>query len=66
MARVRAQTGLPIAVGFGVNTREQADAVRQVADAAVVGSAIIAVIDAAEEDRRAQSVREFVENVSGR
>jgi len=66
VARIRAQTDLPIAVGFGVNTREQADAVRQVADAAVVGSAIIAVIDAAEEDRRAQSVREFVENVSGR
>jgi tryptophan synthase len=64
--RVRAHTSLPLAVGFGINTRKQADAVREVADAAIVGSAIIATIDAAEQSHRAQSVREFVEDVSGR
>jgi len=64
--RIRRQTDLPLAVGFGINTRAQAERVREVADAAVVGSAIIATIDAAGEDRRAQSVREFVEDVSGR
>jgi tryptophan synthase alpha subunit len=64
--RVRAHTDKPLGVGFGVNTRAQADSVRKVADAAIVGSAIIATIDAAEEHHRAQSVREFVENVSGR
>ncbi len=64
--RIRKQTDLPLAVGFGINTRAQAERVREVADAAVVGSAIIATIDAAEEDHRAQSVREFVEDVSGR
>ena len=66
IARVRAHTSLPLAVGFGINTRKQADMVREVADAAAVGSAIIATIDAADENRRAQSVREFVEDVSGR
>jgi tryptophan synthase len=55
-----------LTVGFGVNTRAQADAVRKVADAVAVGTAIIATIDAAEENHRAQSVREFVEDVSGR
>jgi tryptophan synthase len=64
--RIRRQTDLPLAVGFGINTRAQAERVREVADAAVVGSAIIATIDAAGEDHRAQSVREFVEDVSGR
>jgi tryptophan synthase len=64
--RIRKQTDLPLAVGFGINTRAQAERVREVADAAVVGSAIIATIDAAGEDHRAQSVREFVEDVSGR
>lgn len=64
--RVRAHTDLPLAVGFGIGTRAQADRVRLVADAIAVGSAIIATIDAAEEDRRAQRVREFVEDVSGR
>lgn len=66
VARVRAHTDLPLTVGFGISTRAQADSVRLVADAVAVGSAIIATIDAAEEDRRAQSVKEFVEDVSGR
>jgi tryptophan synthase len=66
LERVRARTQLPLAVGFGINTRQQAEAVRAIADAAVVGSAIITAIDAAEANHRAQSVREFVEDVSGR
>jgi tryptophan synthase alpha subunit len=65
LARVRRHTDLPLAVGFGVNTREHVQAIGKLADAAVVGSAIIATIDAAEVDRRAQRVREFVEDVSG-
>lgn len=39
--RLRRHTGLPIAVGFGVKTPEQAAAVARFADAAVVGSAIV-------------------------
>ena len=66
VARVRRHTTLPLAVGFGINNRAQADYVRGIADAAVVGSAIIARIDAAPMENRAQSVREFVEDVSGR
>jgi tryptophan synthase alpha chain len=41
VARLRAQTTLPIAVGFGIRTPEQAAAVARHADAAVVGSAIV-------------------------
>lgn len=63
--RIRARTSLPLAVGFGITNRQQAQAVRRIADAAVVGSAIITAIDAAEVDRRVQRVREFVEDVSG-
>ncbi|MEO9255523.1 MAG: tryptophan synthase subunit alpha [Tepidiformaceae bacterium] len=63
--RVRRHTNLPLAVGFGISTREHVEAISKMADAAVVGSAIIATIDAAEVDRRAQRVREFVEDVSG-
>jgi tryptophan synthase len=65
LAKVRRHTDLPLAVGFGVTTREHVEAIGKLADAAVVGSAIIATIDAAEVDRRAQRVREFVEDVSG-
>ena len=66
IARVRNHTSLPLTVGFGVNTRAQADNVRKVADAVAVGTAIIAAIDAAPAEERANRVREFVEDVSGR
>jgi len=39
--RVRKATGLPVAVGFGIRTPEQAAAVARVADAVVVGSALV-------------------------
>ena len=42
--RFRASTDLPIAVGFGIRTPEQAEAIAGVADAAVVGSALIDAI----------------------
>lgn len=41
VARVRAATGLPVAVGFGIKTPERAAAIARVADAAVVGSALV-------------------------
>ncbi len=41
IARLRRHTDLPIAVGFGIRTAEQAAAVARHADAAVVGSAIV-------------------------
>jgi len=41
IARLRAQTALPIAVGFGIKTPDQAAAVARHADASVVGSAIV-------------------------
>ncbi|MEX2199899.1 MAG: tryptophan synthase subunit alpha [Dongiaceae bacterium] len=39
--RLKRHTDLPIAVGFGIRTPEQAGAVARVADAAVVGSALV-------------------------
>ena len=41
VARIRKQTNLPIAVGFGIRTPKQAAEVAAVADAAVVGTAIV-------------------------
>jgi tryptophan synthase alpha chain len=39
--RVRKASGLPVAVGFGIKTPERAAAIARVADAAVVGSALV-------------------------
>jgi tryptophan synthase alpha chain len=44
VARIRAMTDLPIAVGFGIKTEEDASKVAKIADAAVVGSALVAEI----------------------
>jgi tryptophan synthase alpha chain len=41
VARIRKATTLPVAVGFGIKTAARAAAIGQVADAAVVGSALV-------------------------
>ena len=51
VARLKRSTDLPIAVGFGVRTPEQAAAIAVNADAVVVGSAIVDTIGAAAADR---------------
>ena len=50
VARIRTTTKLPIAVGLGVSTREQAKGVAGYADGVIVGSAFIkAILDAPDE-----------------
>jgi len=43
---VRAETALPVGVGFGIRTPEQAAATARVADAVVVGTAVMALVEA--------------------
>jgi tryptophan synthase alpha chain len=45
--RVKQATALPLAVGFGISTPEQAARVSRVADGVIVGSALLSVIDVA-------------------
>ena len=47
MERVRGYTDLPVAVGFGLSRPEHIEQVGRYADAAVVGSALVNVIDQA-------------------
>lgn len=44
VARIKTHTPLPVAVGFGVKTPEQAKAIAAGADAVVVGSALVEVV----------------------
>ncbi len=51
VARIKSSTELPVAVGFGVRTPEQAAAIARTADGVVVGSALVNVIrDGLNED----------------
>lgn len=48
VARIKSASGLPVIVGFGVNTPEKSRAIADVADGVVVGSAIVGKIGAGE------------------
>jgi tryptophan synthase alpha chain len=63
LVRIRAQTGLPVMVGFGIKTPEQAGGIARFADGAVVGSAIVARIEShsLKGTKRADLVADVVE-----
>jgi tryptophan synthase alpha chain len=65
-ARVRARTPLPVAVGFGISKPKHFRAVARIADAAVIGSAIIDEIDRCGPSERARKVKRYAEVVTGR
>ena len=44
MARIKASATIPVAVGFGIRTPEQAAAIARVADGVVVGSALVELV----------------------
>jgi tryptophan synthase alpha chain len=48
IARVRAYTSVPVCVGFGISTPEQAKQVGSLADGVIVGSACVKAIEASE------------------
>jgi tryptophan synthase alpha chain len=65
VARIRAQTKLPIAVGFGISTPEQAKAVASAADAVVVGSAVVnQIAQHGKSKDLVRSVSVFVESLA--
>jgi|SRR5579864_3257561 len=61
--RLRKYTKLPVAVGFGISTAEQFVAVGEFADAAVIGSAIVEIIER-NRGKEAASVAEFIKQLS--
>jgi tryptophan synthase alpha chain len=58
--KIRAATKLPIGVGFGIRDAESARRIAQSADAVVIGSRLIEVIEAAGAQDAAQKVKEFL------
>ena len=59
--KVRGQTAVPLAVGFGISTPKQAAEVGHLADGVIVGSALINAVDAG-EDKVAAAVQ-FVKSL---
>ena len=64
--RVKRHTKLPVAVGFGVSKPEHVASIGRLCEAAVIGSALVDVIESAPPDQLIRRVREFIEGVTGR
>jgi tryptophan synthase alpha chain len=65
VARLRGYTRLPIAVGFGVSTAEHVAALGEFADAAVVGSALVAIIEQSSREEAPSSIARFIKGLLG-
>ncbi|WP_445192657.1 tryptophan synthase subunit alpha [Sphingomonas sp. Tas61C01] len=63
VARLKAATELPVAVGFGVRTPDQAAAIGRVADGVVVGSAIVDLVGTHGADAPA-AVRPYIQSLA--
>ncbi|WP_298282946.1 tryptophan synthase subunit alpha [Acidocella sp.] len=63
--RIRAATDLPIAVGFGVRTPEQAATVAKFADGAIVASALIETLAREDADAVLRDVKRLSAGVKG-
>ena len=60
VARLRAFTHLPIAVGFGISNAAHVQAVGEFADAAIIGSALVALIEKTPPADAAKTVGDFI------
>jgi tryptophan synthase alpha chain len=61
--RLKQFTDLPIALGFGISTPEHVRAVSTFADAAVIGSAIVGLVEKTPAAEAAQAVGDFVRSL---
>jgi tryptophan synthase alpha chain len=61
VARIKAQTDLPVIVGFGIRTPDSAREIAAVADGAVVGTAIVKQV---EEGRPVAEILDFVKGLA--
>ena len=62
--RVRAQTDLPLAVGFGISNPDMVQGVANMADGVVVGSAILKAMDQLGDDATTEQRAEAIRNVT--
>ena len=61
--RIKRHTSLPVAVGFGISNAEHVAQVAEFADAAVIGSAVVALIEKSTEGTAAGAVSRFIKGL---
>src|SRR5208282_4635251 len=65
VGRIRQWTSLPVAVGFGISNAEHVAQVARFADAAVVGSAIVELIERSTPETAPGAVARFITSIFG-
>ncbi len=65
VANVRSHTDLPVGVGFGIASREHVKQVGRYADAAVVGSALVSVLEECEPSNAPEAAARFLRSLTG-
>jgi tryptophan synthase alpha chain len=65
VARLRRFTSLPIAVGFGISNAAHVRAIGEFADAAIIGSALVALIEKTPPADAAKAVGQFIRELRG-
>jgi len=62
VAQLRSVTDVPVCIGFGISTPEQANTVREVADGVIVGSAFVKII-AEHGENAAEPLRAYLKSM---
>ena len=65
IAKIKAQTGLPVGVGFGIRDGDTAKQIARFADAVVIGSRLIQEMEASTPDTAVENVRVLLKNIRG-
>ncbi|MCK5391406.1 MAG: tryptophan synthase subunit alpha [Deltaproteobacteria bacterium] len=65
--QIKSTSGLPVGVGFGVSSAEQVEKIAEYADAVIVGSAIVRIIEqyGSNKDRLLEELSKFINGLSG-
>jgi len=63
VARIRRWTGLPVAVGFGISNAEHVAQVAEFANAAVIGSAIVELVERSTPEAAPGAVARFIKGL---
>lgn len=66
LKKIRPQFNIPIAVGFGISNKEHLDMLAPYADIAVVGSALIDVINKSSKENLEDNVKQFIYSLQKR
>ena len=63
LPRIRAHVGVPVGVGFGIRDAQTAKAIGSLADAVVIGSRLIELMEARPAEQAPAVARGFVQEI---